>query len=60
MIECDISKCKQRYIGESDRKLRDRIGEHIGYVKSKKLDKATGKHFNMPGHSVANKKVTIL
>ena len=30
MIECDLEKCEQRYIGETHRKLHDRICEHIG------------------------------
>ena len=60
MIECDISKCKKQYIGETDRRLKDRFSEHIGYVNTRKLDKTTGNHFNLPGHSKANMKVTIL
>jgi hypothetical protein len=60
MIECDISKCKQRYIGETDRELKDRISEHIGYVNTNKLDKVTGNHFNQPGHSKSNMKITII
>ena len=60
MIECNLPRCKQRYIGKSERSLRDRISEHIGYVRSKKLDKSTGAHFNLPGHSLANLTATIL
>ena len=60
MIECNLPRCKQRYIGESERSLRDRISEHIGYVKTMKLDKTTGAHFNLPGHSLANLTATIL
>ena len=60
MIECNLPRCKQKYIGESERSLRDRISEHIGYVKTKKLDKTTGAHFNLPGHSLANLTATIL
>ena len=52
MIECDISNCKKRYIGETERTLKDRLSEHIGYIKTKKLEKSTGNHFNQPGHSV--------
>ena len=48
MIECNIDKCKQRYIGESERTLKDRISEHIGYIRTKKIDKTTGQHFNSP------------
>ena len=60
MIECNKEKCQQRYIGETDRGLIDIISEHIGYIRTKKLGKATGYHFNLPGHSVANMTVTVL
>ena len=60
MIECNIERCKQRYIGETERNLKTRISEHIGYINTRKMDKVTGEHFNMPGHSKANMTVTIL
>ena len=60
MIECNVTKCKQRYIGESERSLKDRISEHIGYARTKNADKTTGRHFNLPGHTVANLTETIL
>ena len=60
MIQCEKSNCKLRYIAESERKLQDRISEHIGYIRTKKLNKATGEHFNLPGHSLADMKATII
>ena len=60
MIECNLPNCKQRYIGESERSLKDRISEHIGYVRTQKLEKTTGEHFNKPGHTSANLRATIL
>ena len=60
MIQCNLDKCKQMYIGESEKMLSQRIQQHIGYVKSKTLSQATGFHFNLPNHSVANMSVTIL
>ena len=60
MIECDKDKCKQRYIGETKRPIKYRIADHRGYIVNKQLDKATGAHFNLPGHSLANMKFTIL
>ena len=60
LIECDITNCKKRYIRETYKKLRDRICEHLGYIRTKKTDKLTGDHFNKPGHSMANMTVTIL
>ena len=49
-----------QYVGESDRTLQERFSEHRGYVNNRHLNKATGEHFNLPGHSVADMKVTIL
>ena len=43
-IHC--KKCAIQYIGETDRFLQDRFSEHKGYVNNKKLNKATGEHFN--------------
>ena len=58
LIHCD--KCQKRYIGESERSLKDRISEHKGYIKNKHLDKATGSHFNERGHNIENMKVCII
>ena len=44
MIECNLPACKQQYIGETHRNIQ----------------KATGKHFNLPGHSLSNMEVLIL
>ena len=60
LIQCNISKCNQRYIGETKNSIKDRMSDHIGYARTKKLDQATGSHFNKPGHSVANMQITIL
>ena len=49
--------CQQKYIGESERKLKERICEHIGYIKTKNISQATGHHFNLPGHSLNDMKV---
>jgi len=59
MIECQLQHCKQRYIGETTY-LKRRIMEHVGYVKSEMLSKATGSHFNLPGHNVSHLWVTVL
>ena len=60
LIQCDKEKCKQMYIGESKRKLKDRLLEHKSYVEDKKLSQATGFHFNLPGHSFKNVKIIVL
>ena len=46
IVECNKPYCKQQYIEESERSLKDQISEHIGYVKAQKLDKSIGQHFN--------------
>jgi hypothetical protein len=58
MIVCTKENCQQNYIGESGRKLRERIVEHIGYVNTKNISQATGHHFNLPGHNLTNMKIT--
>ena len=60
MIECNKENCKQRYIGESKRTIGDRLSDHKGYVNSIFPTKATGIHFNKPGHNLANIKITIV
>ena len=66
MIICTKESCQQKnrfqqkYIGETERKLRDKICEHIGYINTKKTEKATGHHFNMPGHTLSDMKVKVL
>ena len=53
-------KCRMQYVGESERSLQDRFSEHLGYVKNKHLTKATGGHYNLPGHTVSDMRVTIV
>ena len=45
------------YLGETKRTLGERIAEHRGYVRQKKLNQATGAHFNLPGHTLADLRV---
>ena len=60
MIQCNIPKYNKKYTGESERTLKDRISDHTGYIRTRKLDKATGSHFFQPGHSLANMTTTII
>ena len=60
MIECNKNNCHSRYIGETKRSLKHRLADHHGYIVKKHVDKATGAHYNLPGHSLANLKVTII
>ena len=53
--------CKQcplfHYEGETLRELRQRILDHLGYVRNKKENQVAGHHFNLPGHSIADLEV---
>ena len=60
LIECNKQKCTQKYIGESEQMLKNRLSQHIGYIKSRNIMQPTGKHFNLKGHSLSNMTVTIL
>ena len=57
-IQC--RKCCIQYIGETQRSLQERISEHRGYITKLQKHKATGEHFNLPGHRVADMEVSIL
>ena len=52
MIACNLETCKDKYIGESERTLKDRISEHVGYIRTKKTHLVPGEHFDKPGHSL--------
>ena len=60
LIECSKENCKERYIGESSRSIKERIKEHTSYIKSIFPTQATGLQFNLPGHSLSNMKMTIM
>ena len=49
-----------QYIGETGRSAKVRFKEHIGYVENVQLEKATGNHFNLPGHSISDMQFVIL
>ena len=61
VLICKKENCKEKYyIGETKNLLRFRLAQHKGYIVNKKLDTATGAHFNLPGHSVSDLSVTVL
>ena len=61
LIYCiSCQNCRMQYIGETERSLQERFSEHKQYVTSRQTTKATGLHFNLPGHSISDMKVTIL
>ena len=55
-------KCGEQYIGTSKKALKERFKEHKGYVTNfvNHPDKVTGAHFNLPGHSVSDMKITVV
>ena len=60
MFECNSDQCKARYIGETERSLKDRISQHLGYIRTYRLYKSTGTHFNKPGHILAKFTTTVM
>ena len=60
LIECNKERCHKRYIGQTDKTLNERILQHLGYIRNNVLSKATGQHFNSPGHTIHNLTVTII
>ena len=57
-IEC--LKCGSLYIGETERRLGDRIREHLRDIKTKQPQKQVSVHFNSQGHSLNDLKVQVL
>ena len=49
-----------QYVGETYKRLKDRFLQHQGYVRSNKITKATGQHFNLPGHSLSDMRITAI
>ena len=58
ILTCD--KCSLQYIGQTERELKTRIQEHLGYVRNERIIKATGEHFNLDGHFIHDMKVKVL
>ena len=58
MIGC--LKCDKQYIGETNKTINQRFRQHKGYVNNRKLNKATGAHFNLLGHSVSDMRITMV
>ena len=49
-----------KYVGETDRTMRERFQEHKTYVNQKKSNKQTGEHFNTPKHTLSNMTIATL
>ena len=59
-IYCLKDNCRQVYIGETKRMPKFRLADHRGYVTNNVTSQATGEHFNLPGHSLADLRVTVI
>ena len=59
-IICMKENCQQVYIDETKRMLKFRLADHRGYVSNGDISKSTGAHFNLPGHSLADLRVTVI
>ena len=42
------------------RMLKFGLADHWGYVRNQTLDKATGEHFSLPGHSLSYLTITLI
>ena len=51
-IQC--SHCNQLYIGETGRRLGDRIRDHLYDIRNNDLSKPVSRHFNSSNHSISN------
>ena len=58
LLSCN--KCSDQYVGQTEKTLSKRFSQHRGYVNNKKLDKATGHHFNQAGHSISDMRINII
>ena len=57
-ISCGVPRCGQQYIGQTSRSLKERFSQHLGYVD--RNAEATGRHFNLPGHTKNDMSVRIV
>ena len=57
-ISC--SKCCKLYIGETGRRLSDRIAEHLRSVRNNEVDKPVAWHFNAANYSISDIKVCAI
>ena len=56
----NCKKCNKKYIRSTGRQLKHRVADHTGYITNQVESRATGSHFNLPSHSLADLNVTIL
>ena len=59
-IICKKDRCGKVYKGETKRMLKFRLSDHRGYINNKDRTQATGLHFNLPRHSLADLSITVI
>ena len=59
VLQCTQENCKQIYVGQTQRQLKERFEEHKTSVR-KKSNNAVGDHFNGPGHTLANMNILAI
>ena len=47
-------KFKQKYLGETEQSMKDKIWKHLGYTRYKNKTQATGYYFDILGHGRNN------
>uniref|UniRef100_A0A1X7SPB1 GIY-YIG domain-containing protein n=1 Tax=Amphimedon queenslandica TaxID=400682 RepID=A0A1X7SPB1_AMPQE len=57
LITC--SKCHKQYVGKTSKTLRERVFHHRSSIKNNQA-RYICKHFNLPGHSLANFKIQVI
>ena len=57
LVTC--TKCGEQYVGETKHTLAHRGNQHLGYIRNNE-DKATGRHFNKPGHKIEHFTIQVL
>ena len=60
LLECDKDNCKKKKNGITHKELCELIYQHVGYMENKILSRATGEHFNLPGHETHQIKFSII
>ena len=53
-------KGKKAHLGEKKGMLKFCLAGHCDYVRNQTLDKATGEHFSLPGHSLSDFTITVI
>ena len=56
----NVKRTTLQYIGQTKWQLKYIIADHRGYITNKVLSSPTGEHFNLPGHSLADMRTSVI